>query len=284
MAEFILSGFGDEIAPALDTQLAVMGRLGIRHIELRGIDGRNISEFTAQEAPALAARLGARGFRASALGTPIGKIGIDEPFEEHLEMARRMIDVAEAIGCPYIRIFSFFLPVGEDPARHRAEVLRRLEAIAKAAQGRGPRLLHENERHIYGDTPERVVDLLDALGGAVGFTYDPSNFVQCDVDNKQAFPMLRKYVEYLHIKDSVYSEHKHQTLDHGFENVSDTHRPAGEGDSNVLWILSELSRMDYRGFLSIEPHLTNYAGVPGSGEDKFVVAYEAVHGLLEQLP
>ncbi len=282
MAEFILSGFGDEIADALDTQLAVMGRLGIRHIELRGIDGRNIASFLPEEAPALLTRLKARGFQASALGTPLGKIGIDEPFDAHLDTMRRMLDVAEALHCPYIRIFSFFLPKGDDPAQHRSEVMRRLEAFAKAAQGRKVRLVHENEKHIYGDIPERCLDLLAETGGAIGLTYDPSNFVQCDIDNKQAFMMLKDRVEYMHIKDSVYSEHR-GGRDHGFEGVSDAHRPVGEGDGNVLWILSELSRMDYRGFLSIEPHLANNPAVPGSGEDKFVVAYEALHGLLEQL-
>lgn len=282
MAEFILSGFGDEIADPLDTQMAVMGRLGIRHIELRGIDGRNISQFTPDEAPALRARLEARGFSASALGSPIGKIGIDDPFDDHLAMMRRMLDVAEAIGCPYLRIFSFFLPEGDDPELYRDKVMRRMEALVEAARGRGVRLVHENEKHIYGDTPERVDDLLRAFDGALGLTYDPSNFVQCDVDNKQAFMLLRDRIEYMHIKDSVYTERK-GGRDHGFEGVSDAHRPAGEGDGNVMWILTELNRMNYRGFLSIEPHLTNNDGVPGSGEDKFVAAYEALHGLLERL-
>jgi len=282
MADFILSGFGDEIADALDTQMAVMGRLGIRHLELRGIDGRNISTFTAQEAPALYGRLKARGFRASALGTPIGKIGIDEPFEEHLAMMRRMLDVAEEMECPYLRIFSFFIPEGDDPAKHRDEVMRRMEAFVTAAQGRKARLLHENEKHIYGDIPERCDDLFNTFGDGLGQTYDPSNFVQCSVDNKQAFLLLKDRIDYMHIKDSVYPE-RMGGRDHGFEEVSDAHRPAGEGDGNVLWILSELQRMDYAGFLSIEPHLTNNPAVPGTGEDKFVAAYEALHGLMETL-
>lgn len=282
MAEFILSGFGDEIADELDTQMAVMGRLGIRHLELRGIDGRNISQFTADEAPVLLERLKARGFGASALGTPIGKIGIDEPFDDHFAMMRRMLDLAEAMGCPYLRIFSFFIPQGEDPAKYRDEVMRRMEMFVSAAQGRKVRLLHENEKHIYGDTPERCDDLLTAFAGGLGQTYDPSNYVQCDVDNKQAFLLLKDRIEYMHIKDSVYSEHD-RGRDYGFQGVTDAHRPAGEGDGNVLWILTELKRMDFHGFLSIEPHLTNNTAVPGTGEDKFIAAYEALHGLLEQL-
>ena len=45
MAKFILSGFADEIDPQLDIQLKVMNELEIGHIEVRGIDGVNISNM-----------------------------------------------------------------------------------------------------------------------------------------------------------------------------------------------------------------------------------------------
>lgn len=282
MAKFTLTGFADEIDPALSVQMDVLDRLDIHYIETRGIDGKNISEYTPAEAKTIHARLKDRGFAVSALGSPIGKIGVNDPFAPHLDNFRRLIDVAHELDTRYIRMFSFYTPQGEDPAACRDEVMQRLSALVEANRGSGVTLLHENEKAIYGDTPERCLDILKTFDGEILCTYDPSNFVQCGVDNEAAFRMLAPYIRYLHVKDSVYvrnSEH----VDHGFENVSDAHRPAGQGDGKVAWILSQLAQSGYEGFASIEPHLSNNPNVPGTGADKFAAAAAALRGLLAKL-
>lgn len=281
MAEFILSAFADEIDPMLDKQMVTLRRCNIHHIELRGVDGRNISEFTVEEALALKGRLANNGIRPSALGTPVGKIGIEEDFAPHFDMYLRMLDVAEAMDCPYMRIFSFFIPEDQAPAQYKDEVLARMEKFVTAAQGRKVQLLHENEKFIYGDVPGRCLEMLTAFP-TLGATYDPSNFVQCDVDNKQAFRQLTPYIRYMHIKDSIYTEQRSvREMDH--RDAGDVHRLAGEGDGNIMWILTELKKSGYKGFLSLEPHLSHYDGVAGTAEEKFIAAYEALHGLVEQL-
>ena len=282
MAKFILTGFADEIDPALSVQMDVLDRLDIHYIETRGIDGKNISDYTPAEAKTIHARLSDRGFAVSALGSPIGKIGVTDPFAPHLDNFRRLIDVAHELDTRYIRMFSFFTPQGEDPAAYRDEVMQRLSALVSANRGSGVTLLHENEKAIYGDTPERCLDILKAFDGEILCTYDPSNFVQCGVDNEAAFCMLAPYIRYLHVKDSVYV-HNSERVDHGFENVSDAHRPAGQGDGKVAWILSQLAQSGYEGFASIEPHLSNNPNVPGTGADKFAAAAAALRGLLAKL-
>ena len=37
-----ITGFADEIAPDLKTQVEAMKKLGISHIEMRGVDGDNL--------------------------------------------------------------------------------------------------------------------------------------------------------------------------------------------------------------------------------------------------
>ena len=282
MAKFTLTGFADEIDPALSVQMDVLDRLDIHYIETRGIDGKNISDYTPAEAKTIHARLADRGFAVSALGSPIGKIGVTDPFAPHLDNFRRLIDVAHELDTRYIRMFSFYTPQGEDPAAYRDEVMQRLSALVSANRGSGVTLLHENEKAIYGDTPERCLDILKTFDGEILCTYDPSNFVQCGVDNEAAFRMLAPYVRYLHVKDSVYV-HNSERVDHGFENVSDAHRPAGQGDGKVAWILSQLAQSGYEGFASIEPHLSNNPNVPGTGADKFAAAAAALRGLLAKL-
>src|ERR1039457_404079 len=91
-----------------------------------------------------AAPLAARGIRTSSVGSPIGKIAITEDFEPHLARFSRALHVAGVLGAPYIRLFSFFMPAGDDPAWHRDEVLRRMTALVTAAKGHDVVLLHEN--------------------------------------------------------------------------------------------------------------------------------------------
>ena len=46
MADFIISGFADEIDQSTDKQFAHLKELGISYFEPRGIDGKNISDYT----------------------------------------------------------------------------------------------------------------------------------------------------------------------------------------------------------------------------------------------
>lgn len=149
MAEFILTGFGDEIDAALDVQMDVMEKLDIHYIETRGIDGKNIADYTPAEAKAVFARMQARGFGVSALGSPIGKISIRDPFLPHLDSFRNLLDVAHAMQTPYHCIFSFFLPECEPRRPFRDEVLERLGRLVEAARGSGVQLpAREREAHL----------------------------------------------------------------------------------------------------------------------------------------
>ena len=84
------------------------------------------------------------------------------------------------------------------------------------------------------------------------------------------------------MKDSKFpSNAEREHRDMGFEGVSDAHRPVGQGDGNVSWIIDQLIDMNYEGFMTIEPHLTNCALVPGSAVDKFNAAAHALIDLIE---
>ena len=282
MTQFTLSAFADEVSPEFDRQIAALHRKHIPLMEIRGVDGKGILDQTDEELDVVEKKLAAGNISISAIGSPIGKIGVNDPFVPHLDNFRRLIDVAHELDTRYIRMFSFYTPQGEDPDACRDEVMQRLSALVEANRGSGVTLLHENEKAIYGDTPERCLDILQTFDGKILCTYDPSNFVQCGVDNEAAFRMLAPYVRYLHVKDSVYV-HNSERVDHGFENVSDAHRPAGQGDGKVAWILSQLAQSGYEGFASIEPHLSNNPNVPGTGADKFAAAAAALRGLLAKL-
>ena len=281
MADFILSGFADEASRSVDEQIAVLKALGISHIEPRNVDGKSISALTAEEAEALGKKLSAAGISVSSVGSPIGKIDITGDMDEHIAALKNTLQVAQILGAKYIRMFSFFMPA-DKAADYRDEVMRRMELMLKTARGTGVQLVHENEKAIYGDTVDRCADLMEQFAPELGLVFDPSNFVQCEQDTKYGFEKLSKYLTYMHMKDSVYAgnaEREHRDM--GFKGVSDSHRPVGQGDGNVSWIIDKLVEMNFSGYLSLEPHLTNCTLVPGTPVDKFNAAAKALIGLVE---
>src|SRR5438034_5493211 len=109
---FTLSAFADEISPDPQEQIDVLKQCGIRHIELRSILKTNVLDLTDLQVQELKTLLDRQGFRLSAIGSPIGKVKIDEPFAPHLQRFRRALELAKVFGTGNIRIFSYYLPEG----------------------------------------------------------------------------------------------------------------------------------------------------------------------------
>src|SRR5437016_13848567 len=93
---FTLSAFADEIDPDPQEQIDVLKSCGVRHIELRSILKTNVLDLTDLQVAELKSLLDKHGFKLSAIGSPIGKIKIDEPFAPHLKRFQRAIDLSKA--------------------------------------------------------------------------------------------------------------------------------------------------------------------------------------------
>ena len=223
------------------------------------------------------------GINASSIGSPIGKIGIKDEFEPHLEKLAHTIEIAKILGTKYIRVFSFFIPKEDDPAIYRDEVMARMKAMTALAGREGVILLHENEKDIYGDIAVRCKDILDTVDSDnLRAVFDPANFVQCDqVTYPDAYEMLKDHVVYMHIKDALFAD----------SSVV----PVGHGDGRVRDILQALSDRDYDGFLSLEPHLGSFDGLGDlevgdemlsltkSDAGKFTLAYNSLKKILDDI-
>lgn len=265
-----LSGFADEISPDLETQCAVLNELGIRYIELRSAWETNVLDLTDEQLGEVERILRAHQITLSSVGSPIGKVGVLDDFDAHLKRFDRALEVARRFAAPYIRLFSFYIPEGAEPSEHRDEVMRRMSALAAAATGHDVVLLHENERHIYGDVPQRCLDIVESVGSDnLRLAWDAANFVLCGVRPfSEGYAMLRPHLEYVQIKDAL------------FEDGSVV--PAGEGDGEVRDTIRALRADGFDGFFSMEPHLA-VAGAAGgfSGPDLFRRATGAFTALLK---
>lgn len=272
-----LTGFADEISRDLDEQIELLTKLGIKHVEFRSAWGTKVLDLTQEQLEEAKAKLDAAGIKLSSVGSDIGKIQITDPFEEHLKRAAHAVEVAKFFGTDHIRMFSFFIPEGEDPTQYRDEVMDRTRAFVRLAEAGGVTMLHENEKDIYGDVPERVVELVTTMDSPhYRAIFDPANYVQCGLKPvDEAYPLVKEYTDYVHIKDASATE----VDENGLNKVL----PAGEGDGQVPELVAALRADGYDGFFSIEPHLGQFDAFGGlSGPDLWTKAYDALTGILKE--
>lgn len=241
---FQYSAFADESSTDFMGQVAALKRNRYSYLEIRNVNGKKLTEVTLGEAKEMAAILADNGLSVWSMGSPIGKMKPDADWNEHLELYRHTLDMAGIFGAKRCRLFSFFMPRGEDPAQYRNLVLDRMAVFAECAKEYGVIPCHENEKGIYGDMASRCLEIHQALP-EIKAVFDPANFVQCGQETLSAWELLHPYVEYLHIKDAL---------------ASGIVVPPGQGLGNVAAIIEKYAGQGGT-VLSLEPHLTQFVGL-----------------------
>ncbi len=264
MSSLKLAAFADEISPHLDVQIEHCQKNGVTHFELRGVAGKNVLDFDAALRKEIKIKLADNGLGVVCIGSPIGKVRLDESFKIAVELA-------EYFDAPFIRIFSYYPAEGSSHddlvKRGRDEVLRRMQKKVEYLQGRTPTLVHENEHDIYGERGVQCLDIHSAINSPkLKAAFDFANFVLDGEDPSNNWPLLKPHTIHFHIKDAIMKDHKIV--------------PAGEGDGHIGEILKDAYASGYRGFLTMEPHLA----IPGqfsgfTGPDLFKVAVDALRKL-----
>lgn len=267
-----ISAFADEISEDLETQIQNLVANGVGYIELRGVWGKNVMALSETEVREVKRRASDNGLGFSAVGSPLGKFPIDGDFEFQMEGLKKALEIAQILEAPYIRMFSFYPPEGEEPGKYRHQVMDWLGRMIVEAEKTPVVLAHENEKGIYGDTGERCLDLYSTLQSPA-FTgiFDFANFVQCaQHPYTDCWLKLRPYITYFHIKDAMY----------GTGQVV----PAGQGDGDVGRILGEAFETGFDNFLTLEPHLSVAEHSYGrTTPELFKTASDALKSILKQV-
>ncbi len=247
MAEFILSAFSDEYSSVFDKQLEGLNKNNVKYMEIRGVDGKNISDITCAEAKEIKSKIDNAGIKISSIGSPIGKIKITDDIDAHIEKLKHIIELAKILDTDRIRMFSFYLPADEPFENYRSQVIDEIGRMLEAADETGITLCHENEKGIYGDIPSRCLDLMQTFDGKLGCVFDHANFIQCKAEPyPSGFDMLEKYITYMHIKDA---------------EADGSITPAGEGIGRITETLGRLDKREGEIILTVEPHLKVFAGL-----------------------
>jgi len=265
-----LAGFADEISPQLDDQIAVCKKNGVTHFELRGVYGKNVLDFDSDLRNEIKTKLAANNMGVISIGSPIGKVKVTDSWEQHFERFKIAVDAAEFFGSPFIRVFSYYPPEGGSVLPYRDEIVKRFKQKVDYIKNRPVVLLHENEKDIFGEKGAQCVDLMKAVDSPkLKSAFDFANFVQAGEDPLKNWPGLKPYTVHIHIKDALLATGKVV--------------PAGKGDGNLPTILGDAYNSGYRGFLSLEPHLSAAGQFSGfSGPDLFTAAVDALRQVCKE--
>ena len=279
MANLILSAFSDEYADGLVEQCKALNSFGISYMEMRGVNGKNVSTLTKAEVLEAKRTLLDYGIKISSIGSPLGKIKLDGDVAAHLEMAKRIFEMANELDTKYIRMFSFYLPEGKEREECKGQVCDELENLLLLADSCGVTLCHENEALIYGESPEKCLELVEYFEGKLKCVFDMGNFVLDGYNPMDAYQLLKEYVEYFHIKDALYAG---------------AIVPAGKGEAQIKEILDAYKASGKKDtFITLEPHLQTFSGLnvlvgktfenPYKYENQQVAFTDAVEKLKELL-
>ena len=234
-----LCAFSDEAGSSLQAQIDALHRNGMSLMEIRMVDGENISKISLEKAAEIAKTLKENNIQVWSIGSPLGKVHLNEEFKlsDTLDQCEHLCKLANILGADKIRMFSFY-----DAYDKKAEVIDYLKQLVALANSYGVQLCHENEKNIYGDVLSRVQELMAEVPG-LKFVYDPANYLQCGESAADTLPALHSSTEYFHIKDVI----------------SETQQlvPAGYGDGNIAGLIEKITDDKV---LTLEPHLKVFAG------------------------
>ncbi len=254
MRKFIVSGFADEFDSNLKAQVGGFKGLGIDYIEVRFINKKNIADLTEEEVKDLKAYLDVNNISVSAVGSPLGKVTLDDDMDEHLKKCERVFKYANILGSKFIRIFSFYAHKDKEFCEASIkEVYDRLEKMVALSEKYSVVLCHENEHGIYGETPEKCLEIFKHFGGRLKCVFDMGNFRLDGNDPIKAYEMLKEYIAYFHLKDVT---------------VDGIIVPFGMGDAKIEEILCMHAKTASEPFvISMEPHLVDFKGLNALVQD-----------------
>ena len=240
-----LCAFADEASNELQGQIKALKRNGISLIEVRGINGKNVLDFTNEEVEYYKTQFDSEGIKVWSIGSPIGKVDISDDFNEYLKKVKRIFEIAIAFDAKRVRAFSFFNAYDK-----KEEVLKRLQAMVNLSKEYGVDFCHENEKEIYGDTVERVLEIANGVRG-IKLVYDPANYIQCGENPTIALEKTIGFTEYFHIKDV---------------NEKGLLVPSGYGKGDISGLVKKIA--DKNVVLTLEPHLKVFDGYANIDESE----------------
>lgn len=243
------SGISDEAGKTIDRQIAAHRELGWSYLELRTVEGVNLTQLPDEAFDRVYAAVTEAGMQVSCFASAIANWARPitcDPDIDRQDLARA-IPRMHRFRTQFIRVMSYpndpQHPIPEDAWRR--EAIARMRELARMAEDGGVILLHENCSGWGGLSAENSNILLGEVNSpALKVVFDTGNPVTYGQNAWEYYLAVRRDIAYVHIKDA----RKVDGVDH--------YTMCGDGDGYVREILADLKESGYDGGLSIEPHLT----------------------------
>jgi sugar phosphate isomerase/epimerase len=157
-----------------------------------------------------------------------------------LNEAKRFIDIAHKLGCPYIRVFPDKLPADRPKEETMKLISEGLSELGHYSNGTGVKVLMET----HGDLlwSDDIVNVMNAVDNKnVGLIWDIANMWSVKKeDPAEVYGKLKKWIRHTHIKDMQ------------IEGEKETYTLFGKGNVPIFEAIDILSKNGYDGYFSFE--------------------------------
>jgi sugar phosphate isomerase/epimerase len=218
---------------------------GYAAVELRGIltnmDLTKVPELAPDRLAEAKRQLAARGLSVSCLGASAHMHEMDPAKHgAQLDEGRRFIDLAAALGAPYVRVFGNNYVEGVPRADMLAHIAAGLRTLGDYARGKHVTVVIESHGD-FTDSPALLEILQKADSPAVALLWDAHHtFVSGKEEPEDTVRQLGRYIRHTHLKDSVpLGADRRYVL-------------TGTGQVPVRRQIEALVRIGYRGYYSFE--------------------------------
>ena len=242
------SGISDEAGKSIDTQIKAHKELGWDYLEIRNVDGTNLTLVEDSKFDEIYDKVTSANMRVSCFASALANWSrpISGDFQVDVDELKQAIPRMKRFGTQFIRIMSW--PNDEqDPWEDRKwgdEVIKRVKELAGMAESGGITLVHENCSGWAGLTAENTLEMLEKVNSpALKLVYDTGNVIFHAQEPWDFYSKIRDHIVYVHIKDGVKKDGEPEAV------------YCGEGDARVKEVLTDLKKRGYDGGLSIEPHI-----------------------------
>lgn len=228
----------------LDTILKTTVSSGYQGVEFRGLLGEldlpKRPEFSTQLAETRS-RFASEGVRICNLGSSTQLHHADPAKRtQQLDHARRFIDLAQQLGCPFVRVFPDQLP----PDQPRDQTLRLISdgllELGTYAKTASVTVLLESHGEL--THTDLLVPIMQAAKHPnVGLIWDIFNmWVDAHESPTAAYQALKPYIRHVHVKDARVTGDKHDYV------------LLGQGQAPLQEAIGALIKGGYQGYYSFE--------------------------------
>lgn len=237
----------DEVSQDLEKVLPLAKEFGLRGVEIRSVWNKAPHELDANDIRRIRKLVADYGIEVCSIASPFFKCdyGDEVQYREHLGILRKCLDLANELGAPIVRGFTFWL---KPPYPSWDEIANKLQEPVKLVEASGLILGIENEPSTMATNAHKVAEVLKRLNHPqVKAVWDPGNDV-FDPDREVPYPdgyeAIKPWIIHIHIKDGRWN-----AVQKRYEPL-----PPGDGEVDYVGQFTALVRDGYNGYLSLETH------------------------------